>query len=437
MTAAARILLYSESSGVEDLERTLAERGYRALPVKAREAALTAAAQEQPDIAIVDSDDDAEGAEIATALRGAVSHRTLPTIIIGGDGVPATDQAELDYLPRGCHEIELTSRLETLARLVTMQEELARRTATVRAYGIEAPEQAGPPEQVGDARVLLLTDEGSDEGALESALARHAAVRHVQAPHEALQRLMQEDHDAVVVAVGASPKAALNFCADARSNTRLYTVPVILVADPVQFPNPVAPYGAGASDVVARGLGEERLVLRTLHQVKLHRYRRAMQQVYQAARHHATSDSLTGLFSHGFLHAHLENLITDAASTGKALSVGLLSIVNLDLINQAHGFIAGDRILRQLGGMVTSLVRAEDLPARLSGTEFCVILPDTPAMAAAPVLHRIAGVINFTEFSVPEVETPIAVSLQAGCAGLEPGDTAGGLIARAREDTTG
>jgi len=437
MTAAARILLYSDTDGVEDLERTLAERGYRALPVTAREAALTAAAEEQPDIAIVNSDDPAHGEEMAASLRQAARHRTLPTIIIGGDGLPASDQADLDYLPHGCHEIELTSRLETLARLVTMQEELDRRTATVRAYGVEAPEQAGPPEQVSDARVLLLSEEGADVATLEGALARHAAVRHVQAPHEALQRLAQEEHDAAVVVVGDNAKTALNFCADARSNTRLYNVPVVLLADPVQFPNPVAPYGAGASDVVARGLGEERLVLRTLHQVKLQRYRRAMQQVYQSARHHATSDALTGLFSHGFLHAHLEHLITDAASAGKALSVGLLSIINLDLINQAHGYIAGDRILRQLGGMVSSLVRAEDLPARLSGHELCVVLPDTPVLAAAPVLHRIAGVINFTEFSVPGVETPIAVSIQAGCAGLEPGDTASKLIARARDDIAG
>jgi len=64
-------------------------------------------------------------------------------------------------------------------------------------------------------------------------------------------------------------------------------------------------------------------------------------------------------------------------------------------------------------------------------------LPDTNMTSAAPVLHRIAGFINFTEFALLDVGEPVKVHLQTGCAGLQAGDTAESLIARARADSTG
>ena len=82
--------------------------------------------------------------------------------------------------------------------------------------------------------------------------------------------------------------------------------------------------------------------------------------------------------------------------------------------------------------MIGNLVRAEDLPARYGGDDFCVILPDTTYEDGLHVLQRIAGVINFTDFSVPRINDPVSVNLNAGCATLTDADTAEALIARAR-----
>ena len=103
-------------------------------------------------------------------------------------------------------------------------------------------------------------------------------------------------------------------------------------------------------------------------------------------------------------------------------------------INGKYGYAAGDQLLRQIGGAIGGLVRAEDLPARFGGDKFCIVLPDSDQNSARPVLQRITGLINLTEFAVRDIGEPIRVHLQTGCAALQADDSAESLIARARAD---
>ena len=70
--------------------------------------------------------------------------------------------------------------------------------------------------------------------------------------------------------------------------------------------------------------------------------------------------------------------------------------------------------------------------ARYGGKTFCVVLPETPEDIAVVALNRIAGVIDHTEFALPDSSEPVMVRLKVGRAGLEPGDAPTTLIARAR-----
>ena len=106
----------------------------------------------------------------------------------------------------------------------------------------------------------------------------------------------------------------------------------------------------------------------------------------------------------------------------------------MSAFNAEYGYVAGDMLLRQIGSAIGGLVRAEDLPARFGGDKFCIVLPDTDLASARPVLQRIAGVINFTEFAISDIGESVKVRLKNGSAQLQTGDTAESLIARARAD---
>ncbi len=52
------------------------------------------------------------------------------------------------------------------------------------------------------------------------------------------------------------------------------------------------------------------------------------------------------------------------------------------------------------------------------------------------MLRRVASVLSFAEFVLPDIDRPVMVRLSTGSAGLRPGDGAGGLIARTRASST-
>ena len=125
---------------------------------------------------------------------------------------------------------------------------------------------------------------------------------------------------------------------------------------------------------MTKPLRSRELETRTVSLIKEMRFRDSLRSIYKEARHLATSDGLTGLYSRGFLLEHLRDMIKDSRAQGDVFSLAFLEIANIAAINSAYGFVVGDRIIRQVGEMMGYLVRGEDLTARYSGGQFCIIL---------------------------------------------------------------
>lgn len=433
MQTSARILVLGDSDQPSDIQRSLLARGYAAIATKDRSEALLHLVHDRADVAIVDGNAQNARALLNDAEQLA-SHARLPIIAISPDGDSMAADSNVDVILRPYRDIELYTRLDALGRLVTMQQELIRRAATSREFGVEVSEEIPADGNMPEARVLVVAESDADIKLAQDAIGRAALLSICEDYADAIERLLRNDFDAVVVACGTETGDALNFCTDLRSNSRLYNTPALLLADLDSFENAEVPYAAGANDVAYRPIPTTQLLYRCLRLAKQHRYRMALQLLFRDCKNSGTVDALTGLFNHGYLHAHLERQIAAARGTGKSLTVGVFEVADMARLNETVGFVGGDRLLRQLGGLITRLVRVEDLPARLSGHRFAVVLPDTPLEAARPVLHRLAGVINQTDFAVPGCSDPISVSMVAGSAELQTEEDPVGLVARARAD---
>lgn len=130
------------------------------------------------------------------------------------------------------------------------------------------------------------------------------------------------------------------------------------------------------------------------------------------------TDELTGLANRRVMTDALECALAD----GAAAAVVMLDVDRFKDINDTHGHVAGDEVLRELARRFTSLVRTTDgrrvpdLIARWGGEEFCALLAgvDDPAVARA-VGERIRDAIVSSPFRVAS-GAEIAVTISAGVA---------------------
>lgn len=100
-------------------------------------------------------------------------------------------------------------------------------------------------------------------------------------------------------------------------------------------------------------------------------------------------DPLTGLENLRSFHARLEEEMERAERTTQPLSLMMIDIDYLKHVNDAHGHLAGDEILKQVALRLRDEVRDIDLVARYGGEEFAVMLVGTDSWRGDAVAERI------------------------------------------------
>ena len=133
----------------------------------------------------------------------------------------------------------------------------------------------------------------------------------------------------------------------------------------------------------------------------------------------AATDTLTGLSNRRILDERVEYEYRLARRHKSALSVVLLDIDNFKLRNDAFGHASGDKVLKMLGELINSTLRATDVAARYGGEEFVVLLPGANSDGARIFAERLRERIRKIDWP----DGPVTASF--GTAALEATTTTG------------
>ncbi len=151
----------------------------------------------------------------------------------------------------------------------------------------------------------------------------------------------------------------------------------------------------------------------------------------EQAKNEALLDPLTGLKNRRGFELAVKEL---GASPGpfKGAALVLADIDHFKQINDKHGHLLGDKILRAIGHTLQSNIKGRDIAARPGGDEFAVLLQQTPLAGARALAEQIRAAVAAGRIRrADSKEQPGSVTLSIGVAAGGSDDTLESLLARA------
>lgn len=135
--------------------------------------------------------------------------------------------------------------------------------------------------------------------------------------------------------------------------------------------------------------------------------------------HSGLTDVLTGWHNRRYLQDRLRGEIARAQRNQQPLACLLLDIDHFKRVNDAHGHLVGDAVLREIAQRVEVQVRASDVAARFGGEEFTVLLPNTTTNEAWDMAERIRRSVARSPINVGE-DCSIDMTLSIGISSVIP-----------------
>ena len=154
-----------------------------------------------------------------------------------------------------------------------------------------------------------------------------------------------------------------------------------------------------------------------------------LKAAYKRIEELAELDELTGASNRRCIMRMLEEEIERSVRDGSPCAIALIDLDWFKRINDAYGHPTGDEVLRTFSITMFANIRSVDRFGRYGGEEFLLVLPDMDAGQAMRALDRLRGIIADLDWSA--FSPGMQVTMSAGVAMLNPGETSDTFLARA------
>ncbi len=130
----------------------------------------------------------------------------------------------------------------------------------------------------------------------------------------------------------------------------------------------------------------------------------------------AVTDELTGLPNNRAFRETIDREAARVKRFGHQLSLIILDLDDFKAVNDTHGHLQGDEVLRFIGELLSEEPRGIDEPARYGGEEFVVALPETGEDGAVELAERIRERLEAEEIPLLDGSGVLKVTASFGTA---------------------
>ncbi len=131
----------------------------------------------------------------------------------------------------------------------------------------------------------------------------------------------------------------------------------------------------------------------------------------------AYRDELTGLYNHRYYQETMEKELERIKRYQRGLSLLFFDIDYFKEINDNHGHLAGDKVLKSIARRIQNIKRSSDVVVRYGGDEFAVIMPETDKKGLQIFAERICRGIESLEVEIDGETVQVTISIGAAVLG--------------------
>ena len=254
-------------------------------------------------------------------------------------------------------------------------------------------------------RVLIADDENDTREILKASLESAGfEVFVVSNSLEAVSKAKYIIPDLIILDIMMPGKNGYEVKKDLANEESLEGIPVIFLSARDSTEDKVEGLSLGVDDYITKPFNRKELIAR-------------VNSILGRRKHYekiATTDGLTGLHNRHYLRKQLALFFSIAKRYKKSFAVLFIDVNDFKEINDVHGHLAGDYVLKKIAKILLDTLRKSDIPVRFGGDEFVALLTETDYEKAENAAARITEALKKEAFKFGEPNKTIPVTVSIG-----------------------
>jgi two-component system cell cycle response regulator len=405
------------------LSGMLESENYHLMTSEDGESALDIINQQLPDIILLDiMMPGMDGYEVTRKLKSCPDTCSIPIILITAlsaydDKIKGLEAGADEFLNKPVQAEELITRVQSLLRMKEYHERLTSKVVTEKNF-THQPQSDTPPANQREKQVVLVVEDSPEYRRLVQAHLQGEPYRLLMASSgkEAVALIEQEAVDCLLLDIMLPDMDGFAICEKLQNNEAYRHIQTVGITSAEDLSLKIKGIEAGFDDYLIKPVNFTELKVRIKALLRKKAYLDQLQDKYQAGFQQAISDQLTGLYNNSYFKHFLGVDIQKADRRGYPISLIMADVDNFKLVNDEHGHITGDLVLKEIASTLKNTIRITDVAARYGGEEFALILPYTDPDSAMVLADRILEAVRSSPFAADAVEQGLPITISLGIA---------------------
>ena len=245
---------------------------------------------------------------------------------------------------------------------------------------------------------LLVVDDDAGYGGYVALLMRRLGFDVATMPdgEAAFAELAARPYDLAIIDMEMPGSTGLDLIARIRADERMKAIFAVMLTGHSDLSTKLTALAAGFDDFLTKAASAQELEAKLLAARRIAARQRTLDVAIRELYGLATRDELTGVFNRRFFFAETKRMLDGPGP----VSVILFDLDDFKKINDTYGHLAGDRMLRDIGGVLLRTTRPEDLVARYGGDEFVMAVTGLPVNGVQALAERLMAEIASLHWEV-------------------------------------